>query len=96
MSVKEYIFRRSLMPSLMLATICYLVQVLIMTLILASTDTFSWFEASCFSTIVMATDSFAIYNIIHRIPEKLVFQNVVQGESILNVGMGLSYYRIFE
>lgn len=94
--MKEYIFRRSLLPSFLLATVCYLLQVLIMTLIMACTNTFSWFEASCFSTIVMATDSFAIYNIIHRIPEKLVFQNVVQGESILMVGMGLSYYRMFE
>jgi NhaP-type Na+/H+ or K+/H+ antiporter len=59
-------------------------------------ETFTWFESCCFSTIIIANDSFAIHNIIYRIPEKLMFQNIIQGESILMVGMGLSYYRIFE
>jgi len=68
MSVKEYIFRRSMMPALLLAVPCYFTQVVIMTLILATADDISWFGAACISVIVMTTDSFAIHNVIHRVP----------------------------
>lgn len=44
----------------------------------------------------MTTDSFAIFNVIHRLPERLMFQNVIQGEAILMVGVGLGFYRMFE
>ena len=96
MSVKEYIFRRSLMPALLLAGPCYLLQVTLITLLLSTVSHLSWFEAACFGIIVTTTDSFAIHNIIHRIPERLLFQNVIQGESIIVVGLGLGLYRAFE
>lgn len=68
MSVKEYIFRRSMMPALLLAGPCFFAQVVVMTLLLSTANHLSWFEASCLAIIVMSTDSFAIHNVIHRIP----------------------------
>lgn len=84
------------MPALLLSGPSYLVQVVIMTLVLSAPVDISWFEGSCMGVIVMATDSFAIHNVIHRIPERLIFQNVIQGESIIMVGFGLGLYRAFE
>lgn len=81
MSVKRYIFRRSLLPSLLLASLSYFLSISILTFLLKvfGDESFDFLNYACFASVILVTDSFALNNIIHRLPENVIFQNVIEG-----------------
>ena len=58
-------------------------------------ENFDVLNYACIASVVLVTDSFALQNIIHKLPENVIFQNVIEGEAILKVCFGLSFFRLF-
>lgn len=67
------------MPSLLLASLSYLLSISIFTLLLKlfEDENFDVLNYACIASVVLVTDSFALQNIIHRLPENVIFQNVI-------------------
>ena len=70
MNVKRYIFRRSILPSLLLASLSYFLSISILTLLLSMflEEDFDVLNYACIASVILVTDSFALQNIIHRLP----------------------------
>jgi NhaP-type Na+/H+ or K+/H+ antiporter len=70
MNVKRYIFRRSILPSLLLASLSYFLSISILTILLKMfyDDNFDVINYACIASVVLVTDSFALQNTIHRLP----------------------------